>query len=529
MNSVAIDFGTERTKLSYWDERRGEPRLMRLGLDERPYLPSLFYLGADGTKLLGADAQEMLEEDPGGIVDVLKRRLRDSSIRRNRQKVTPSELLSMLLRNLRERAGAELVHGAGSTVDTAVLTVPARYGPADNQITRSAALDAGFTNVELVPEPVAAARAWLHEVGGEDQNVVVFDCGGGTIDWAFLRRVEGDFQLDPDCPPGGDEKVGGHDIDEELFLLVKECLEDNELHDALSALVGARPKYVAAIRQLKERFHRRGGAQTLRIGKQKIELTPEHISEAANTRFIEQAWQGLEAYLMKVQSALAGEKSKILLVGGSARLQGLRETIDERSGSDVVWWERSEYATALGAVRPPEGGTLSERNGETPGEQPKPHPVQHADSASVETVPVPVHGVAGESELRAATIRISSSRKSINSNTRRVGDFDKYRADSRSLIGAQYWHADWDGHLIQVVNSWFGGEALFFDGECLFKSKAFSSAGQVIGLGYQIHGNCVSGGKMHRIRVKFGQALVGATCKIYVDDYEIPVNDGVRP
>ncbi|MGQ0594136.1 MAG: hypothetical protein ACT4QB_16260 [Gammaproteobacteria bacterium] len=44
---------------------------MRLGYHEEPYIPSLFYLPAYSADVLwGENAEEMLEEDPAGIVDV---------------------------------------------------------------------------------------------------------------------------------------------------------------------------------------------------------------------------------------------------------------------------------------------------------------------------------------------------------------------------------------------------------------------------------------------------------------------------
>ncbi len=85
-HTVAIDFGTSRTKLAYWDPLINKPALMRLGHHEEPYIPSLFYLPSDSADVLwGENAEEMLEEDPAGIVDVLKRRLRDTHVYANRR------------------------------------------------------------------------------------------------------------------------------------------------------------------------------------------------------------------------------------------------------------------------------------------------------------------------------------------------------------------------------------------------------------------------------------------------------------
>ena len=53
---------------------------------------------------------------------------------------------------------------------------------------------------------------------------MVLDCGGGTIDWAYLTRQGGEFRVVPECPPGGDRQVGGHDVDLEILNLIAESL-----------------------------------------------------------------------------------------------------------------------------------------------------------------------------------------------------------------------------------------------------------------------------------------------------------------
>ena len=63
-DTIAIDFGTMRTKLSYIDPQRNSAELMRLGQDERPFVPSVFFLGEDGRRLFGDDATEYLDSDP---------------------------------------------------------------------------------------------------------------------------------------------------------------------------------------------------------------------------------------------------------------------------------------------------------------------------------------------------------------------------------------------------------------------------------------------------------------------------------
>jgi len=344
--AIAIDFGTSRTKLAYLDEATGRPELMRLGQRDDPFIPSLFYLPRDSEQVfLGDDAEAMLDQDPAGMVDVLKRKLHEAHVRANRRRVTPQALLARLFADLRTRAGRELPSFGGVPADVLQLTVPAMYGRAQERVLREATQQAGFTEVVLVPEPVAAARAWLAQAGTEVPGVVVFDCGGGTVDWAYRRRHGADFRLVPECTPGGDQ-VGGYDLDQELLARVEDRLDD----DALAAMNGHEPEYLQKIRIVKERYCRGLPLLPLRIGSSQIRLSAADIEDAFEARFIRHAGEGLKGYLTQVRAVAGADQPPVLLVGGSARIKGLREALEQIGDCETLWWERADYATVLGAV-----------------------------------------------------------------------------------------------------------------------------------------------------------------------------------
>jgi formylglycine-generating enzyme required for sulfatase activity len=358
--AVAIDFGTSRTKLAYLDSRSGRAELMRLGLYDQPFMPSLFYLERDGERILmGDDAEEMLGEDPAGVVDLLKRKLHDTFVRANRRRVPTAELLGTLLGYLADRAYSEVPALRGKQSGTVYLTVPAAYGPAQERVLREAAGRGGLDEIALVSEPVAAARAWLAETGDTDGDVVVLDCGGGIVDWAYLRRDSEDFKLIAECPPGGDS-VGGHDVDRELLHRVNELLG----WSAEDELRARKLHYLRAVRTLKERFCRGLPLIPLRVARREANLTADIIHGVIAERFVVHICEGLNGYLADVRAAGGPEKPLVLFVGGSARLKGLREVVEKECGCQTAWWERSEYATVLGALSVPVPETRPERHSE---------------------------------------------------------------------------------------------------------------------------------------------------------------------
>jgi len=288
---------------------------------------------------------------------VLKRHLHERYVYANRRKVTPLTLLTALFKRLREQAGAEVTAFRGTPPGKAVLTVPALYGPMAEKLLREAAQAAGFAEVELLPEPVAAARAWLLETGETEQEVVVLDCGGGTLDLAYLRCQQGEMRLVPECPHSGDVHIGGHDVDLELLRLVREKAEEME-----EDIEARQPFYLQQVRVLKEGYCRGLAMRPLRIQGREIRLEPAEIDMVFEDRFIEQACESLKSYLGRVAALNNNKLPAVLLVGGSARLKGLRELVESRCGCKAVGWERAEFATALGAVS-------------TPAPQPGPRPV----------------------------------------------------------------------------------------------------------------------------------------------------------
>lgn len=351
-DTIAIDFGTMRTKIAYLEPNRNTLELMRVGHDERPYIPSLFFLGEDGRRLFGDDAAEYLDSDPlAFLLRPLKRELREQWVRAgNRVKATPTELLSLLFAGLRKRTG-EVACFRDAPPTRLILTVPAQYGPPDKEVLSAAALNAGFRNecITFIDEPIAAAQAWLVELGGKEEYVVVLDCGGGTLDWACLHRSEkGKFEMIPDLPASGDNRVGGFDIDQAIFALIDDAINK----EGSRIVLQSRQSYIRdQIRVLKEKHSRTGTGGKILVGKIPVEISPDLMDRIIARRFITQACQDLCSYLEKVRDRLKIEKPTVLLVGGSARLRGFKDAVERQCQCKAVWWERSEYATVLGALQ----------------------------------------------------------------------------------------------------------------------------------------------------------------------------------
>ena len=123
---------------------------------------------------------------------------------------SPEEISAMILGKMRDVAAGYL----GENVKDVVITVPAYFNDGQRQATKDAGQIAGLNVLRIINEPTAAAIAYGLNNKKNEQNVLIFDLGGGTFDVSLLNIDDGIFEV---RATAGDTHLGGEDFDNLLM------------------------------------------------------------------------------------------------------------------------------------------------------------------------------------------------------------------------------------------------------------------------------------------------------------------------
>jgi molecular chaperone DnaK (HSP70) len=232
---IGIDLGTTYSCVGVW--RNGKVEICTNDQGNR-ITPSYVAWTDDGERLIGDAAKNQAASNPGSTVYDAKRligrkfndptvkkdasllpfKLRevndkiviDVDIKKKTESFNPEQISAMILGKMKETAEAVL----GTEVKHAVVTVPAFFNDAQRQATKDAGTIAGLTIERVINEPTAAALAYGMDKKGTDQNILVFDLGGGTFDVTLLNIDNGFFEVKATA---GDTHLGGEDFDQRLM------------------------------------------------------------------------------------------------------------------------------------------------------------------------------------------------------------------------------------------------------------------------------------------------------------------------
>ncbi len=212
--ALGVDVGTSFTAAAVcrWDEQN-KTEAVALG-SRMPSVPSVLFLGADGSVVVGEGAERRTLTDPDRVVREFKRRIGDDTplFVGGRPYAAP-DLSAMMVRWVVDR----VTEREGGPPDRIAITHPAGWGPHKKDLLSRALGAVGLANLTFIAEPEAAAVSYAAQERVEaDTTIAVYDLGGGTFDAAVVRKT-GASSFTLLGPASGLEHLGGADFDEVVF------------------------------------------------------------------------------------------------------------------------------------------------------------------------------------------------------------------------------------------------------------------------------------------------------------------------
>ncbi len=365
---IGIDLGTTNTCASHVID--GRPRVIpgRTGTNT---IPSMITFDADGSWHVGQRAHDRQVMQPLRTIYGSKRLIGRTyradlaaelqehfayplaaaegqrfGARIGDQVVSMDEVATRVLEEVRSTAEAYL----GTSVEAAVITVPAYFSEVQREAVRRAAREAKLVVHRIVNEPTAAAVAYGHNQQ-KKARIAVWDLGGGTFDFSIVDVDHGMLEV---IATGGDCFVGGADFDDLLASFVLgEFMKEHGVE------VDPEPQQIARLREASELAKRALSVQTEYVVELaeftaapkrnlRVEVTRAHFEEMTRP-LVERAIQ-ITAGVMLDAGVIPEDIADVVLVGGTTRIPSVQRAVAEFFRKRPSKRINPDEAVALGAA-----------------------------------------------------------------------------------------------------------------------------------------------------------------------------------
>ena len=367
---LGIDLGTTNSAMAVIEA--GTPRVIENKEGTRT-TPSIVAVNKNNERLVGVLAKRQAITNPKNTIFSIKRligrRFSDPEVKKDKELLpyeirerndggvevkmgdkwyTPPEISAEILRKLKQDAEDKL----GEKIEEAIITCPAYFDDSQRKATKVAGEIAGLKVRRVINEPTAAALAY-GLTKKKNQQIVVYDFGGGTFDISILDVSEDTVEVKA---TGGDSHLGGDDFDQRIIdWIIKEFKKEQGIDLSQDTL---------ALQRIKEAAERA-----------KMELSSSQETEI-NLPFITSDAAGPKHLLLKLTraklEALVGDlidKSielvrqtlkeanlepkdieEIVLVGGQTRMPKIQEEIKKVFGKTPCQEINPDEVVAVGAA-----------------------------------------------------------------------------------------------------------------------------------------------------------------------------------
>ena len=334
MGYLGIDLGTTNSVAVIYNDKNDEMDIVKLD-GSYEILPSVVSYLDEGV-IVGEEAKSGAIIYPDKTVLSVKRLMGQSDkLNFGDHEKLPEEINAQILKKLKTSAEEQ----AGDTFNEVVITHPAYFNDRQIFATKQAGLLAGFKDVYLLSEPLAAAIEYGFKQGYA-QTLLVYDMGGGTFDACVLDVSQDALgqEVFQELSDVGDMNLGGDDFDLELIRFMKEKFTEATAIDVDALEETERKRVIQKLKQEAESAKKKlSGSNKVPIRIHPLlvqdgvpknlqaEITREEF-EAMIRKYVERSRDIVEEALKRAGKA-ADEISKVILVGGSTLIPMVRRMV----------------------------------------------------------------------------------------------------------------------------------------------------------------------------------------------------------
>lgn len=337
---LGIDLGTTNSIVSYWDNTNKKPESIDIsnGFGKIP-LPSVvqYRTGEDGNEgewVIGEEAYRSMKIYPETTIRSIKRKMGTSqTINIDGKDYLPEEISAKVLKELVEHCQNM---NPNAEIAGCVVSVPYDFDDAAKKATMKACYLAGLEDklICLIEEPKAAALAYnfRHQLN-QNEKIMVFDFGGGTLDITLFHVLEKDethIKLQV-ISEGGEAFHGGDNIDD---IILKQCfswVKDKTGQNKENISLENQAELAMRSRETKERL---SGVKSFRIPF--TFCIPPFVEQISRDKFEEMITEFADVTRKLVLKALreaytgaltADAVDRVLLEGGSSQMPWVKDML----------------------------------------------------------------------------------------------------------------------------------------------------------------------------------------------------------
>ena len=367
---LGIDLGTTNSAMAVIEG--GEPKIIENKEGVRT-TPSMVAMSKSGDRLVGLLAKRQAVTNPKNTLFSIKRligrKFSDPALERDKQWLPyeikegvnggveikmgdkwlrPEEISAMVLQKLK----ADAEEKTGEKIVEAVITVPAYFDDAQRKATQAAGEIAGFKVRRILNEPTAAALAYGFNKKKNEQ-IVVYDFGGGTFDLSVLEVAEDTIEVKA---VGGDTHLGGDDFDQRIIQWIADEYKKEQGVDIA--------KDTLALQRLKEAAekakHELSTTIETEINLPFITQTaegPQHLVKKISRSKLEELVRdmidksiAITTQVVKDAGFTLADIDEIIMVGGQTRMPAIVDAVKNLFGKDPNRSINPDEVVALGAA-----------------------------------------------------------------------------------------------------------------------------------------------------------------------------------